>query len=207
VRPLPRLHAVTDAAALAAPDFAARAAAIAAAGPAVALHARDRSSGGASLARIAQRLVALASPPEASIFVNARPDVAQATGAQGVQLGGTDLRPAEARASFPVGWIGRSVHSPQEAEAAAGEGADYLLVGNVYQTASHPDRPASGLALVRDSVRLGLPVIAIGGIDPSRVAAVRDEGAYGVAAITALWRAADPAAAALALLAPWSETA
>jgi thiazole tautomerase (transcriptional regulator TenI) len=207
VRPLPRLLAGTDAAALAAPDFAARAAAIAAAGPAVALHARDRSSGGASLARVALRLVALAGPPEASVFVNARPDVAQATGAQGVQLGATDLRPAEARASFPLGWIGRSVHSPQEAEAAAGEGADYLLVGNVYRTASHPDRPAGGLALVRDSVRLGLPVIAIGGIDPSRAAAVRDEGAYGVAAIAALWRAADPAAAALALLAPWTETA
>jgi thiamine-phosphate pyrophosphorylase len=61
--------------------------------------------------------------------------------------------------------------------------------------------------LVRDLVRLRLPVIAIGGIDPSTAAALRDEGAYGVAAITALWRAADPAAAALALLAPWSETA
>jgi thiamine-phosphate diphosphorylase len=207
VRPLPRLHAVTDAAALAAPDFAARAAAIAAAGSAVALHARDRSSGGGSLARVALRLVALAGPPEASVFVNARPDVAQATGAQGVQLGGTDLRPAQARASFPVGWIGRSVHSQDEAEAAAAEGADFLMVGNVYPTGSHPGRPAGGIALVRDSVRLGLPVIAIGGIDASRATAMRDAGAYGVAAVAALWRAADPAAAALELLTPWTETA
>jgi len=206
VRPLPRLHAVTDAAVITAPDFAARAAAIAAAGSAVALHARDRSSGGAALARVALRLVALAGPPEAAVFVNARPDVAQAAGAQGVQLGGADLRPAEARASFPRGWIGRSVHSAREAELAAGEGADYLVVGNVYQTSSHPGRPAGGLALVRDSARLGLPVIAIGGIDAGRAAEVRDEGAYGVAAISALWWAADPAAAALALLAPWTET-
>jgi thiamine monophosphate synthase len=50
-------------------------------------------------------------------------------------------------------------------------------------------------------------VIAIGGIDAGRAAEVRDEGAYGVAAITALWWAADPAAAALVLLAPWTETA
>jgi thiamine-phosphate pyrophosphorylase len=49
-------------------------------------------------------------------------------------------------------------------------------------------------------------VIAIGGIDASRAAVVRDQGAYGVAAITALWRAADPAAATLALLAPWTES-
>jgi thiamine-phosphate pyrophosphorylase len=206
MRPLPRLHAVTDAAVIAAADFAPRAGAIAAAGSAVALHARDRSASGAALARVALRLVALARPPEASVFVNGRPDLAQAAGAQGVQLGATDLRPAEARASFPQGWIGRSVHSAREAELAVEEGADYLLVGTVYPTASHPGRPAGGLALVRDAAGLGLPVIAIGGIDAGRAAEVRDEGAYGVAAISALWWAPDPAAAALALLAPWTET-
>jgi thiamine-phosphate diphosphorylase len=135
VRPLPRLHAVTDAAVIAATDFPVRAAAIAAAGSAVALHARDRSAGGAVLARVAARLVALARPPEASVFVNARPDVAQATGAQGVQLGTADLRPADARVVFPRGWIGRSVHSAREAEQAAAEGANFLMVGAVYSTA------------------------------------------------------------------------
>jgi thiamine-phosphate diphosphorylase len=205
VRPLPRLHAVTDATVIAATDFAPRAAAIAAAGSAVALHARDRSASGATLARVTLRLVALAGPPEASVFVNARPDLAHAARAQGVQLGSTDLEPAQARVSFPFGWIGRSVHSAREAEQAAEQGADYLMVGNVYQTASHPGRPAAGLALVRDSARLGLPVIAIGGIDRERAAEVRDQGAYGVAAIRALWWAADPAAATLALLAPWTE--
>jgi thiamine-phosphate diphosphorylase len=207
VRPLPRLHAITDAAVIAAPDFAVRAGAIAAAGSVVALHARDRLASGAALTRVALRLAALARPPEASVFVNARPDVAQVSGAQGVQLGASDLLPADARASFPRGWIGRSVHSRREAEAAAAEGADYLVVGNVYETASHPGRPAGGLGLVRDSARLGLPVIAIGGVDASRVAEVRDEGAYGVAAIRALWWATDPAAAALAMVAPWTESA
>jgi thiamine-phosphate diphosphorylase len=205
MRPLPRLHAVTDAAVIAADDFPVRAAAIAAAGPAVALHARDRAAGGAALARVARRLVALARPPEAAVIVNGRPDVASAVGAHGVQLGGGDLRPAEARASLPRGWIGCSVHSEAEAEAAARDGADYLLVGNVYQTSSHPGRPPVGLDLVRQAVGLGLPVIAIGGIDAARAAAVRDQGAWGVAAIAALWWASDPAAAALALLAPWSE--
>ena len=206
MRPLPRLHAITDAGVIAAPDFAVRAGAIAAAGSVVALHARDRTASGAALTRVARRLAALAAPPEAAVFVNARPDVAQASGAQGVQLGAGDLLPADARASFPRGWIGRSVHSAREAEAAAAEGADYLVVGNVYQTTSHPGRPAGGLALVRDSVRLGLPVIAIGGVDAHRVAEVRDEGAYGVAAIRALWWATDPAAAAMAMVAPWTET-
>ncbi|HET8835850.1 MAG TPA: thiamine phosphate synthase [Gemmatimonadales bacterium] len=205
MRPLPRLHAVTDAAVLAADDFGVRAAAIAAAGPAVALHARDRSAGGAVLARAAERLLALARPPEAAVFVNGRPDVAAAVRAHGVQLAGGDLSPGDARRMFPSGWIGRSVHSADEAARAVEEGADFLLVGNIYETASHPGRPAAGLALVRAAAALGRPVIAIGGVDAGRVREVRAAGAYGVAAISALWRAADPAAAALALLAPWTE--
>jgi thiamine-phosphate diphosphorylase len=151
------------------------------------------------------RLIALARPPEASVFVGARPDVAEAVRAHGVQLGTDDLSPGDARVTFSHGWVGRSAHSVREAEEAAGEGADYLVVGNVYRTGSHPQSPPRGLELVRDSARLGLPVIAIGGIDAARSAEVRDAGAYGVAAITALWRAPDPAAAALALLAPWME--
>lgn len=205
MRPLPRLHAVTDAEVLAAPDFGVRAAAIAAAGSAVALHARDRAAGGAALARAAARLLALARPAEAAVFVSGRPDVAAALGAQGVQLATEDLAPADARRILPAGWIGRSVHTEAEAVAAVDEGADYLLVGNVYQTASHPGRPAAGLGLVRATAALGRPVIAIGGIDAARAGAVREAGAWGVAAIAALWRARDPAAAALALLTPWGD--
>jgi thiamine-phosphate pyrophosphorylase len=194
---------VTDATVLDAPDFAVRAGAIAAAGSAVALHARDRSAGGARLAQVALRLLALARPPEAAVFVNARPDIAAASGAQGVQLGGSDLSPRDARLVFRSGWIGCSVHSPEEATRAVEEGAEFLMVGTVYQSDSHPGRPGAGLELVRQTVRLGVPVIAIGGIDASRVIEVAEAGAYGAASISALWRAPDSAAAALALLEPW----
>jgi len=205
VRPLPRLHAVTDGAVLAADDFAVRAAAIAAAGAGVALHARDHAAGGAALARAAARLVALARPPEAAVFVNGRPDVAAAVHAHGVQLAGGDLSPMDARRVFAAGWIGRSVHNADEAARAVEDGADFLIVGNVYQTPSHPGRPGAGLDLVRQTAALGRPVIAIGGIDAARAEAVREAGAWGVAAIAALWRAPDPAAAALALLVPWAD--
>ncbi len=205
MRPLPRLHAVTDAGVLAAADFGIRAAAIAAAGSGVALHARDRAATAAALTRATLRMLALARPPEASVFVNGRPDIAAAVGAHGIQLGSADLTPVEARASFAGGWVGRSVHSAREAADAIAEGADFLIVGNVYPTPSHPDRPGAGVGLVREVAPLGRPVIAIGGIDAERAAEVRDAGAYGVAAIRALWGAPDPAAAALALLAPWVE--
>jgi thiazole tautomerase (transcriptional regulator TenI) len=206
MRPLPRLHAVTDAGVLDAPDFAIRAAAIAAAGPAVALHARDRSAGGARLSRVTLRLLALARPPEAAVFVNGRPDIAAATGAQGVQLAVGDLSPRDARLVLRWGWIGRSVHSPEEAAQALEEGADFLIVGSVYPSDSHPGRPGAGLDLVRKTARFGLPVIAIGGVNASRAAEVAEAGAYGAAAIGALWRASDSAAAAQALLEPWVRT-
>lgn len=203
MRPLPRLHAVTDAAVLADPDLGIRAAAIAAAGPSVALHVRDGSAGGAALARAASRLMALAGPPEAAVFINGRPDLAAALGADGVLLPAAGLSPVDARRVFTRGWIGRSVHSEAEAESAVREGAEFLIVGAIFPTTSHPGRPAAGVELVRRVSAFGRPVIAIGGIDALRATEVRDAGGYGVAAISALWGAADPAAAALALLEPW----
>lgn len=203
MRPLPRVHAFTDASLLAMPEFGIRAAAIAAGGSAVALHARARGAGGALLAAGALRILALARPPEAAVFVNGRPDIAAAVGANGVQLGLQDLAPADARRVLPRGWIGCSVHSGDEAAAAVAEGADFLVVGSIYETASHPGQPAAGPELVSECATLGRPVIAIGGITPERAIEVKAAGAYGVAAIRALWHAPDPAAATLALLAPW----
>jgi len=199
-RPLPREHAVTDSAVLDLPDLAIRAAALAAAGPAVGLHARDRNAPVQALTAAGARFVALARPAEASVFVNARADVAAAIGAHGVQLAASDVAPADARRVLPHAWIGRSVHSVDEARVARDEGADFLVAGPVYETASHPGRLGAGLGLVQACAGLGLPVIAIGGITAGRVAEVRDAGAYGVAAIRGLWLSPDAAAAAVAYL-------
>lgn len=201
-RPLPRLHAITDADVLALDDLGVRAAALAAGGPAVALHVRDRSAPTATLAAMATRFVALARPPEAAVFVNGRPDLAAAVEAQGVQLGGFDLAPADARRVFPRGWVGRSVHSTGEAAAAKAEGADYLVVGAVYATPLHPGE-AAGLELVERCAALGLPVIAIGGVTAERIPELTAAGAYGVAAIRALWYAPDPAKAVVEFLDHW----
>lgn len=208
MRPLPRLHAVTDGAVLAREDFPVRAAAIAAGGAGVAIHARDRAATAIQLTAVTERLLALARPTEASIFVNARPDIAAALAAQGSQLASGDLSPREVRSAFDGrwrGWIGSSVHSAEEATRARDEGADFLMVGNIFETASHPGRSAAGPGLVEAVAKLRLPVIAIGGITAERARTVREAGAYGVAAISALWHADDPAAAALALLTPWLE--
>jgi len=209
MRPLPRLHAITDRAVLGLEDLGVRAAALASTGSVVALHARDRTATGEKLTATVRRFLSLARPPEAAVFVNGRPDIAAALGAQGVQLGAGDLLPGDARlvAGGWPGWIGSSVHSIEEAQAALEAGTDFLIVGPIYSTTSHPDRPAAGPGLVTEVARLGRPVIAIGGVTPERSQQLREAGAYGIAAITAAWHVRDPAAAALALLAPWLEAA
>jgi thiamine-phosphate diphosphorylase len=120
-----------------------------------------------------------------------------------VQLSRASLDPAAARGLDPGWWIGQSVHDWAEAEAAAALGADYLLVGPVYATASHPDREPLGLARLGRIVGLGLPVIAIGGVTPERVAELRRAGVHGVAAIRALWDAPAARAAARRVLEEW----
>jgi len=207
MRPLPRLFAVTTDEICRAADFGVRAAAIAAAGPAAAIVVRAPGSTTAQHAAFAERVGALIRPPEAAVVVHARPDLARAVGAAGVQLRHSDLTAADARTVLGDGWIGVSIHSHAEAEAAIAEGADYLVAGNVYPTRSHPDRPPRGLGWLGELCRLARPVVAIGGITRERALEIRNAGAWGIAGISALWAAEDPAAAALQLLSPWMEAA
>ena len=193
--PLPRLHAITDERTARRPDIHAIARALADGGGSdLAIHARGRELTGLEHYDLAFRLSVLPS----QLFVNDRLDVALAVPTAGIQLGRGSLPVAAARTLNPLWWIGKSVHDLAEADAARTEGADYLVVGPVFDTASHPGRPSLGLKRLQAIVSAaeGLPVIAIGGITAARVREVRGSGAYGVAAIRALWDDAEPAAAA-----------
>lgn len=193
---LPRLHAVTDDTVLARPDFLERVAAIAASGP-VAVHVRGTLPGRA-LAEVAAEVRAVVARSPSWLMVNDRADVALATDAHGVHLPERGL-PTEAARRFMGGtrWIGRSLHAPADIAPAFGDGADYVFLGPIFPTESHPDRGAVGVDALRGHDG---PVIAIGGITPERAAACIACGAYGVAAVRALWHAPDPGAAAAAFL-------
>ena len=191
---LPRIHAITDERIARRGDLDDVARELTdGGGSELAFHARGRALSGREHYELAVRL---SRRPTVRLFVNDRLDVALAVPTAGVQLGHGSVPVSAARALDPRWWIGKSVHDLAEAEAARAEGADYLVVGPVYASATHPDRQPLGLERLQELTALGLPVIAIGGITLERVAAVHAAGAYGIAAIRALWDAAEPADAA-----------
>lgn len=189
---LPRLHAVTDERIARLPDLAGRSRAVGSAGP-VALHARGHSLAARDHLALA-RVLASAAPDH--LFVNDRLDIALAVDAAGVQLSGSGLTPQEARGLHRAWLIGVSVHTPEEGAAARDLGADYLMVGPTFATPTHPEAQPMGVEGLARFTRLGIPVIAIGGISPANAQAVVRAGAHGVAVIRALWDAPDPARAA-----------
>ncbi len=142
------------------------------------------------LVRRSRELLPLAVP----VLVNGRPDVALAAGADGVHLPAAGLPVSEVRrCSERAGrrlLVGRSTHAPGEVRAARDEGADYVAFGPVHPTPSKAAYgPPPGLAGLAEAVRAGLPVIALGGVNPERLPPLAEAGAHGAAAIRAFQQA------------------
>jgi len=139
----------------------------------------------------------------ALFFVNDRFDLALAAAADGVHLGQQDLPPAAIPAPLRARLlVGRSTHTLAELRAARDEPVDYVAFGPVFGTRSKESAHAArGLARLAGAVREAAPrpLVAIGGIDADRAAAVMAAGAAAIAVISAVAAAADPEAAARAL--------
>ena len=158
-------------------------------------------------ARAAARLLALARPPEAAVFVNGRPDVAAALGAQGVQLAGGGPR-AGRRAPDPAAGLDRPLGAqrtprPRRRWPRARTSCSSATCTRPRATPAarrpgsslRPRRCGAGPAGDRD--RRDRRGRARGSVREPAPRASRPS--------RALWRAPDPAAAALALLAPWAD--
>lgn len=143
----------------------------------------------------------------AKLLVNDRADVALGAGADGVHLPENGLPTAVARQVVgPDRILGRSAHDPVGLEWA---GLDYLLVGTVFPSPTHPGLPAAGVGRVGEfAARSPVPVLGIGGITADNCAEVIGAGAAGVAVISAILDSDDPAGAARrlkeALRAAWA---
>jgi thiamine-phosphate pyrophosphorylase len=155
------------------------------------------------LLALAERLRDRCRRADVTFIVNDRVDLAVAVGADGVHLGQDDLPPRAARQLLRPGMVlGRSTHSVAQAREAQAEGADYIAVGSMFPTQTKPDFQLVGPALIR-AVRpvTKAPLVGIGGVTRENVAQVIRAGADGVAVISAVCGAPDPAAATRDLLA------
>jgi len=160
-----------------------------------ALHLRSRATGARRLVALARRLLDASRSSGGWLVVNERLDVALVAGADGVQLGRTALAASTVRRIAPALRIGVSAHPGDE--PPPGGSADWLIFGHVFDTPSHRAVPGVGVGALSEGVRTaGVPVLAIGGITPARVAAVLDAGAAGVAVSSGIWREGDPKRAA-----------
>lgn len=161
---------------------------------------RDKTAPPAALRAAASLFRAAAAEHDALFIVNDDPDLAAACGADGVHVGQDDASVAAAREAVgPDALVGLSTHNPGQLIAAleaAGTGRpDYVSVGPVWETPTKAGREAAGLDYVREAARLAapgnLPWFAIGGIDQSNAAAVREAGAGRLAVVRAIRDAAE----------------
>ena len=203
----PPLHVITDDAVLASPGFVDAAhACFATGGARMVLHLRGRTTSGATLFRLASALTSAAHGSGARLVVNDRIDVARAAGADGVQLGRRSLAVNDARAVWPQAWIGASVHAADQAAEAERAGTDFVVLGTIYATPSHPGLPGAGVGPIGEAVtKVRVPVVAIGGIEATRIGEVAGAGAAGVAVLSAVWGEDDAAEAVGALLRAWEQ--
>jgi len=137
------------------------------------------------------------------LAVNDRADVALAAGADVLHLGQDDLPVGVARQILGPGpAVGRSSHSPAQADAAASEpGIDYFCAGPVWATPTKPGRPGTGLPLISHvaASHPARPWFAIGGITLGNIDDVLAAGATRIVVVRAITDADDPAAATAAL--------
>ncbi len=164
-----------------------------------AVQLREKDLSTTELLPLAQELRELTRRYDARLFINDNIDIALAVQADGVHLGGHSKPTDVIRKKIGQKLlIGVSTHSKAEIKLAAEQGADFVTFGPVYATPSKAEYGApQGLDKLTDACRdSSIPVFALGGITPSRVSAVCQAGASGVALISAIISSSDPRAAA-----------
>ena len=174
------------------------------AGDATLVQLRDKHGSTRALVEEARALRDVLEPVNLPLLINDRVDVALAAEADGVHIGQDDMAAEDARLLLGrSAIIGLSINTVALAQAAPLEFLDYVAIGGVYSTTSKDNtKPPIGIAGLREIVRTvrardpDFPICAIAGINAGNAADVIAAGADGVAVISALSLAPDPAQAA-----------
>ena len=172
-----------------------------AAAPAIQLRERDLSA--RELVTLAVGVQAVTASRRSQLLINDRIDVALALEGVGVHLRNNSLPVSVARQVLGTQrLLGISVHAVEETVQVESQGADYIVLGPIYETPSKQMfGPPLGIHTLERACRLvRLPIIGIGGVTAARAREMRRAGAFGVAVITAVLGAADVESATRELL-------
>ncbi|WP_343074586.1 thiamine phosphate synthase [Nakamurella aerolata] len=208
----PSLYLVTDTAMCGDRGVPATAAAAVQGGVTV-VQLRDRKAEDAAFVRLGRELRDALRPAGIPLLVNDRVHLVEAIGADGAHVGQSDLDPVAARELLgPSRLLGLSVRKAVELAAASAlppGTVDYFGIGPVWATASKPDhaRPLGPDDAGRLASAAGLPGVAIGGITAERASLLRGKGFAGIAVVSAICAADEPAAAAAQLRQCWQAAA
>jgi thiamine-phosphate pyrophosphorylase len=169
--------------------------------PAIQLRERDLSA--RELLTLAREVQVVTASRRSQLLINDRIDVALALEGVGVHLRSNSLPVTVARQMLGTKrLLGISAHSVEEAVQAASQGADYIVLGPIYETPSKQlFGPPLGVHTLEKACRLvRIPIIGIGGVTSARAHEMRRAGAFGAAVITAILGAADVESATRELL-------
>jgi thiamine-phosphate pyrophosphorylase len=155
---------------------------------------REKDLDARKLIDLAQHLIPLIKQHQGTVLVNDRVDIALALDADGVHLRSDSLPlPVARRVLGGNRLIGLSVHSAEEVRYAENEGADFVVLGPIFETPSkEPYGPPLGLHILETACRENrLPIFAIGGIKAKHIPSVMSSGAYGITVISSILQAPD----------------
>jgi thiamine-phosphate pyrophosphorylase len=162
---------------------------------------RDKHAGGRALLETARALRAVLDPLRMPLIVNDRVDVAHAAGV-GCHVGQSDLPAAAARAILgPDAILGVSLEEVADLGLVDPAIVDYVAYGPFAATATKADAglPVGSDGLTAVAKQTMLPLVAIGGLDARNAAEAVRAGADGIAVVSAIMAADDPAAASRGL--------
>jgi thiamine-phosphate pyrophosphorylase len=155
---------------------------------------RERDLSARELVTLAREVQAVTVSRRSQLLINDRIDVALALEGVGVHLRSNSLPVTVARELLGAErLLGISVHAIEEAVQAEAQGADYVILGPIYETPSKQSFGSPlGIHTLEKACRLvGIPIVGIGGVTAARAHEMRDAGAFGVAVIRAILGAAD----------------
>ena len=187
-----RLYLITDRALLPEDQFLAGIEA-ALKGGVRAIQLREKDLPENELRSLAQNVLKLTRKYNALLIINHRAELAHDIGADGVHLTESSVAVRKTRKQYPDLLIGKSTHSLQSALRAQHQKADFVTFSPVYETPSKQTYgPPQGLEKLKAvCAGLDIPVLALGGIDLSRISTIRKQGAFGIGLIRGIWNSPD----------------